>query len=235
MRYIFETCTVFLIGFAACTTGQMSTAPVTPNQPTDNQKQADIPQLPLGPADMDAVVRRKPSADADKELRQFGQLEGSWLCLGSQRQPDGSWKPQAHESRWTWFYTLGGQAVQDVYITPPELGGGVGTNIRIYERATNSWLMVWTTTGVKAFDTYKAHLKGDTIEMLGQLPARKKAPAHQARITFHNITPTAFAWKYEGGKIGGDQFVEFSRLACRRDGPPATLATAKEKAAWASN
>ena len=69
--------------------------------------------------------------------------------------------------------------------------------------------------------------------MRGELPARAPFPAHQARITFHDITTTAFSWKYEGGKIGGDQFQEFSRLHCRREGEPAVLATSDEIAEWA--
>lgn len=164
-----------------------------------------------------ALIRATPHPDAPPALQQYGQLVGTWKCKGSSRKT-GAWQETPGESTWTWFYTLDGHAIEDVFEPSPESGGDVGINLRIYNPETEKWRMVWTTATQSFFDEFEAEYKDGEIVMQGERRARKAFPAHTGRITFHDITPDSFAWRYEAGSPAKDQWVEVSRIQCRRIG-----------------
>lgn len=161
------------------------------------------------------MVADQPGDKADPAVsRDFGRLVGTWACKSAQRQPDGSFKEQAEEATWTWFYTLDGRAVQDVW---EDVKGGIGTNLRVYDPEQAKWHIAWATTGQRDLSQFTAVSAGADIVMTGEQPARGPFPAHQARVTFHDISATSFLWKYEASAPGGGtQRQEFSRLSCRR-------------------
>lgn len=167
-----------------------------------------------------AVFSETPSPDAPEALsKQFGRFVGSWICKASSPQQDGSWKDNPGEPSWTWFYTLGGLAIQDVWLPAPDSPASAtpGTNLRIYDPEQDAWNVVWTTTGQKAFDNFTARWVDDRIVMNGERPARGGRQAHLARITFHAIEDHSFLWKYEFSPPGdGENWTEVARLACRR-------------------
>ena len=169
---------------------------------------------------LSALIAAEPHPDAPAELRQYGQLVGTWSCKTSSRQQDGTWKDNPTEATWTWFYSLNGHAVQDVWQSPPSTAGGpggIGTNLRVYDPEAKRWDIAWTTAAQRQFDRFTAVYQGGAIEMRGDLPARSPFPALSAKITFYSITDASFDWKYEGTALGSDTgWNEFSRIHCSR-------------------
>lgn len=68
-----------------------------------------------------------------------------------------------------------------------------------------------------SFDFYQAVGTDDELIMSGEIPARGGRPPHAARITFYDITPGAFEWRYAASLAGGDgPWSEQGRIGCRR-------------------
>lgn len=169
-----------------------------------------------------AIVADGPAADAPEELEQFGRLVGTWKCTGFTRQKDGSWEPNPWQNTWTWYWALDGRAIQDVWEAPPESpsGASVGTNVRIYDPISGQWHMAWTTTLTNQFDFFTATQQGEEMVMRGRIPGRGPRPDHFARITFHDIGPVSFLWRYEASLSGeADTWREQARLDCRKESP----------------
>ena len=159
-----------------------------------------------------ALLASEPADGAPEGLAQFGRLVGTWECTSEQRQQDGSFAAGPNTASWTWFYTLGGKAVQDIW-EPAQ--GAVGTNLRIYDAASDSWEIQWATGAVGHFERITAKADGDKVVMHGEVDATAALPAHRRRITFFDISADAFEWKYEATKPGGDSgWTEYSRLHC---------------------
>lgn len=152
--------------------------------------------------------------DAPEQVKQFGQLQGTWSCLGSGKQPDGSWKQGPAPATWTWYYVLDGYAVQDVW-QPAQ--GPMGTNLRTYDAEEDKWQMVWATSSQARFDEFDATFADGKIVMTGDRWARAAFPAHMSRITFHNISQQHFDWSSESSAAGdGENWTENVRLSCDR-------------------
>ena len=178
----------------------------------------DMPAQPSAPALVGRLLRDQPNPKAPLELSQhFGRLIGTWQCNGANRQPDGTWKDNPAPALWTWFYTLDGNAIQDVWESSAQAGGGIGTNLRVFDSESQIWNIVWATTGQRDLAFFSATSQDGDLVMTGDQPARKPFPAHSARITFHSVTEASFAWKYEASAPGTTQWAEFSRLECVRD------------------
>ncbi|MEM9531296.1 MAG: hypothetical protein AAGA23_10275 [Pseudomonadota bacterium] len=160
------------------------------------------------------LVTDGPAPDAPEQVVQYGQLEGHWSCMGSSKQPDGTWQEAPSPATWSWYYVLGGHAVQDVWQPAPP--AAIGTNLRTYDAEQDQWNMVWATQTQAQFDHYTARFEDGRIVMRGEVPARAR-PAHAAKITFYNISKKHFDWKFEATSPGTDQgWAEFSRLSCDR-------------------
>jgi len=161
-----------------------------------------------------ALAANEPAADAPAQLAQFGQLVGVWSCSSEQRGPDGTFTPGKNLATWSWFYTLGGRVVQDIW--EPQTGPA-GTNIRVYDAKSNTWRIQWTTGAMSDFQAITAQAVDDTIVMRTDSPAGGKFPAHTVRITFFDMTADKFEWKYEAGAPGTDgPWQEQSRLHCTK-------------------
>lgn len=165
------------------------------------------------------VVADGPAPGSPPQLQQFGRLVGEWQCTGFSRQKDGSWQPNPWQNTWTWYWALGGTAIQDVWEAPPESpsGASIGTNLRVYDPDTSTWHMAWTTTLTHQFDLFTATQQGADMVMEGRIPVRGPRPEHFARITFHDITERSYLWRYEASLSGQpDTWREQARLDCRR-------------------
>lgn len=162
-----------------------------------------------------ALIGEKPAKAAPPELAEFGRLVGVWSCVGERRQADGTFKGSGEASTWTWFYTLGGRAVQDIF--EPAGGGPVGTNLRIYDPETKSWEIRWVTGALNYFERITAKARGDDIVMRGEVTRSKQFPPHARKITFSAITGESFDWTYEATKPGGDSGWQVAaRMRCTR-------------------
>lgn len=166
-----------------------------------------------------ALLSEKRNPEAPAGIEQYGQFVGSWNCVPTARQEDGSQKDTDSRPTWVWHYALNGHAVQDVWIPDPENsppGSAMGTNLRVYNAEKDEWIMVWTTETLGQFQTFKAKMQGANIVMRGDIEAGPHPP-HLARITFHNITDDHFDWKYEASAPGdGENWQLHSTLACDR-------------------
>lgn len=169
-------------------------------------------------ADSQLFGARNP--DAPSGVDQYGQFEGTWTCMPSALQEDGSQKEFDARPTWIWHYALNGHAVQDIWIpdaekSPP--GSAMGTNLRVYDPQEDEWVMVWTTESMGGFQTFKAKMQDGNIVMHGDIPAGQK-PAHLARITFHNISSDHFDWMYEASAPDdGVNWQLYATLDCDRD------------------
>jgi hypothetical protein len=175
----------------------------------------------LAPTVSAGIRAEGPAPGSPPELDQYGQFVGTWTCQSYRRVRDGSWQANDWENTWTWYWVLEGQAIQDVWETPPDAptGPNLGTNLRIYDPEAGIWRMAWTTTGTRRFDFFEARQEGEEIVMIGEIPAREPRPAHTARITFHEIAADSFQWRYEASLQGPDgPWSEQARLSCRRGG-----------------
>ena len=93
-------------------------------------------------APMSAVLMDKNTGCMTGPTAQFGRYIGDWDIQNlSLSREDGMTWTEGEEARWNFTCVGDGLAVQDFWM--PE-GGGVGTNLRIYNAGTESWDIVWT-------------------------------------------------------------------------------------------
>ena len=162
--------------------------------------------------------------DAPEELMEYGQLVGNWQCKSHGLQPDGSWKEAEGVNTWTWYYVLGGRAIQDVWQPQANAEGKVfqGTNLRVYDASTGIWNIVWTNSTSSRIESFISGYRNDAIHITTEREASDAFPAHMMHITFYNISEEHFDWKYESSPMtDGQNWRELSRLSCDRDGEPA--------------
>ena len=135
--------------------------------------------------------------DAPPETAQFGQLVGIWDIKDETLQPDGTWKTN-EGAEWIWYYVLDGHAIQDDWIAPPrnvpagEAPRRYGTNLRIYNPATQQWDLAWISNLDRKLSTFTATMQDNALVMRSA-----EADGQPSRITFFDITPTTFEWKLE--------------------------------------
>lgn len=170
------------------------------------------------------LIAEGPEPDAPDALHQYGQLVGHWACSGENHQPDGSWKKTPGKATWSWYWVLGGRAVQDVWKPSPEAPAtaSMGTNLRTYDAESGTWHVVWTTIANPHMEVYRSAWRNDALHIQAERPASSNWPAHLAHITFHNISDDHFDWKYESSALtDGQNWQEVSRLSCDRVGEDA--------------
>lgn len=167
------------------------------------------------------IATTRPNPEAPEEIRQFGQLVGSWHCKGSERQQDGSWKETPGVAIWDWYYVLDGYAVQDVWRPDTEANPDAtqGTNLRTFDPETGMWDIVWTKQDVPQIERFRAGFRDGEIHMFAERPAGPSYPRHLLHVTFHNIGDDRFDWRYEtSGLTDGQNWRAVARLSCRRAG-----------------
>lgn len=149
--------------------------------------------------------------DAPPELAQFGRLAGRWQCAMSERRSDGSWRSRAAPVVWTWFYTLNGWAVQDIW-TPVDVPGDrqpIATNLRLYSPSTQQWNVSWTNTQQASFELWSGVQENDEI-VLNSLRDRRPV-----RIRFFNFLPRQFQWSYSAAaSLSSEEFTDVLQMQC---------------------
>jgi hypothetical protein len=143
-------------------------------------------------------------------MEQFGRYIGKWKIEdeGLQKE-DGSWKPGAG-AQWD-FHCLGnGTAVQDFWM-PND--GGTGTNLRTYNKESESWDIAWTMTGMSGFSHITAKESDDgNIVMTYVSPI----PDPLRKITFFPPEADSWNWKLEFSFDAGETWVEVYRIKATR-------------------
>lgn len=143
-------------------------------------------------------------------MAQFGRYIGKWKIEDSAYQKeDGSWKDGAG-ARWDFVCLGNGTAVQDFWM-PND--GGTGTNLRTYNRDTESWDIAWTVTGMSGFAHIGARQADD-----GNIVMSYKSPLPNPlrRITFFVPQSDSWNWKLEISPDEGETWVEVYRIKATR-------------------
>ena len=143
-------------------------------------------------------------------MRQFGAYIGNWNIKDSQLQDDGvTWKEGAG-ARWDFVCLGNGTAIQDFWM-PND--GGVGTNLRTYNKNTESWDIAWTFTGMAGF----AHI-GAKQDAGGDIVMKYISPLQSPprRITFFPPEANSWKWKMEFSFDEGASWTEVYRIEATR-------------------
>ena len=143
-------------------------------------------------------------------LGQFGAYIGNWNIEDSQLQDDGvTWKTGAG-ARWDFVCLGNGAAIQDFWM-PND--GGVGTNLRTYNKDTQSWDIAWTFIGMPGFAHIQAKQNddGDFVMMY-----KSPLPDPLRRITFFEPEKDSWDWKLEVLSDDGASWAEVYRIAATR-------------------
>jgi|GEM_PF-4748500 len=153
------------------------------------------------------------SKDAPAETAHWGRLVGNWNFVLEELAPDGR-VTESYAGEWNFFYTLGGEAIQDVFILPPRSAEispedhFYGTGIRIFDGETKKWRVVWIDTGGRQFELRQATSTGDQIVMTTGPGANEK------RWVYFDLHEDRFQWRQEAmadGKWTVDQRLTATR------------------------
>lgn len=138
-----------------------------------------------------------PHRDFGPGASLFGQFVGVWDADVRFIDPDGSVSSDGPGS-WSFGWVLDGRAIQDVLTYPREGSArpgerGIGTTLRRYDTATDTWTVIWcgATSGVLVTLTAKAVDYGIQLDGF----ASNGTPL---RWSFTDIAADSFHW---GGYI----------------------------------
>ena len=132
-------------------------------------------------------------------MEQFGRYIGDWdIADEALSRADGkTWTP-GNGARWNFTCVGNGIAVQDFWMPkgpknaaedgPPP---GVGTNLRIYDAASETWKIVWTATNSPGFGQISAKQDASGNIVMHWVDPEQNPPR---RITF--FPPTAAGWNW---------------------------------------
>ena len=157
---------------------------------------AENPQLPFG---NDSDCNHGPMA-------QFGRYIGDWkISDESLSRETGEWEP-GDGARWIFACLGNGTAIQDFWIPP---NGTVGTNLRTYNSATESWDIAWAVTGTPGYSRIAAK-QNDDGKILMTIIA--PIPDPPRKITFFPPDENGWNWKLEFSFDGGQNWTEVYRI-----------------------
>ena len=150
-------------------------------------------------------------------VEQFGRYVGDWdMQDWSLSREDGKTWVEGKGARWNFTCVGDGIAVQDFWMPS---GGGVGTNLRIYDPKTQDWQITWTATGTPGFSHIQAKEDQDGNIIMRYI-SPKQAP--DRRITFYQPTDDGWKWLLEvqfprkNGEEGETQWVGVYKMSATR-------------------
>ncbi|MFK8028859.1 MAG: hypothetical protein AB8G18_01350 [Gammaproteobacteria bacterium] len=156
----------------------------------------------------------EPAAGAPRQIVEFGRLAGRWRCGVNERRSDGSWRTRPDGVIWTFFYTLNGLAVQDIWTSEDQsqvAEEGIATSLRIFNSATQTWQSSWTNTQQATFELWS----GGNVD--GEMVLTSVRDQRPVKIRFFNILKQQFQWTYEAAtNVAGTEFVPVMQLLCQR-------------------
>lgn len=158
----------------------------------------------------EAIPFNESAGCLEGPLAEFGRYVGNWKIDDEELQDDGvTWKAGTG-ARWDFVCLGNGTAIQDFWM-PNE--GGVGTNLRTYNKETQSWDIAWSMTGMSGFAHIQAKLEDDgNIVMMYKSPV----PKPPRRITFFAPEENSWKWKLEMSFDEGQSWTEVYRIKATR-------------------
>lgn len=158
--------------------------------------------------------------DAPTELTHWNKMLGSWITTEESLQANGSGWKDAGTAEWHFFPAMNGWAVRDEYFSPPlsenveqSSKRQIGTNLRVFDKDKQLWLMAWMTKAGNTVDLYSAKSDSNQIVMLSK---QKTPQGYYARITFFDMQADSFEWKLEWSKDGSNSWFEVHRIHGKR-------------------
>ncbi len=144
-------------------------------------------------------------------MAQFGQYLGSWDMKDTQLAADGSGWSDGAGARWDFVCVGNGAAVQDYWMPN---GGGVGTNLRIYQPETESWEIAWTATTQPGMTLITASKEAQT----GNIVMHYKSPIPNPlrRIIFFPAAKDSWKWHLEQSMDEGKTWFAVYRMSATR-------------------
>ena len=154
------------------------------------------------------------------EVTHWKTMIGNWLTTEESLKPDGSGWIESVGAEWNFYTTLDGWAIQDDYFSPPrtvdieqESKRQVGTNLRVFDKDKNQWLMAWMTKAGKTVNLFSATSDSNKIVMMSK---QKTPQGKYSRITFFDMQKDSFEWKLEWSNDGKSNWLEVYRIHGKR-------------------
>jgi hypothetical protein len=143
-------------------------------------------------------------------MAQFGRYVGSWSIQDWTLSPDDDLWISGAGANWIFVCVGNGVAVQDFWMPH---GGNVGTNLRTYNRESETWDIVWAASSVLGL----ARITAQQVQN-GSIVMRYASPAHGPirRITFNPPENNEWRWKMEIPTSDGGSWVEVYRIRATR-------------------
>jgi hypothetical protein len=117
-----------------------------------------------------------PHPNAPEELAQFEFLIGDFEITSHVMTPNG-WSPPrpGPRARWNGWYSMGGMMITDEWYDPdpganPDAPRGV--NVRMYDKASDEWKMMWVATGAARVQDLRAKADGEKVTMWQVYPTQ---------------------------------------------------------------
>ncbi len=187
---------------------------------------ATISTLAMGTAHADTADTDKPASNHDITLEsvlvtgndgcltgpmeQFGRYLGDWNIQDWQLSQDGKTWTEGKGARWNFVCIGNGLAVQDYWMPN---GGGVGTNLRLYDPKKESWEITWSATGAPGM-THITAKEDENGNIVMHYVSPKPTPAR--RITFLPPTADGWDWKLEFSTDGEQTWFEVYKIKATR-------------------
>ena len=138
---------------------------------------------------LSAVLMDKNDGCMTGPTAQFGRYVGDWdIQDWTLSRDDGKTWIDGNGARWNFTCVGDGIGVQDFWMPN---GGGVGTNLRIYNAETESWDIVWTATNAPGTMNINAVQQQDGEIVMSILSPEQKPPR---RIIFYPPTNEGWDW-----------------------------------------
>jgi len=150
-------------------------------------------------------------------IEQFGRYIGDWdIADEALSRDDGKTWTAGNGARWNFTCVGNGIAVQDFWMpngpkdasegSPPP---GVGTNLRIYDTALESWKIVWTATNSPGFGQISAKQNASGNIVMHWVDPVQNPPR---RIIFFPPTDHGWDWVMEMSQNGGESWFPVYRI-----------------------
>lgn len=160
---------------------------------------------------LNAVLMGNIDGCMDGPSQQFGRYIGDWdIQDWSLSQQDGKTWNEGKGARWNFTCVGDGIAVQDFWMPN---GGGVGTNLRIYNAETESWDVVWTATNAPGTMNINA-VQQEGGEILMRILSPEQTPPRQ--IIFYPPTDDAWDWAMQMDLNSDDNWTTVYKIKATR-------------------
>lgn len=172
---------------------------------------SELPSPPDNTSALASVIMDKTEGCLEGPNAQFGRYLGDWhMTSQSLSREDGKTWIQNPPARWNFTCVGNGIAIQDFWMPT---SGGLGTNLRMYNPSSETWDIVWTSTGTPGLSeiTAKQDENGHII-----MEYVKPVPSPLRRITFFKPAETGWDWHLAMSTDGGKNWLTVVKMKATR-------------------